>query len=615
MSDGEKVMEDLLRVLVIGASQLYSTKEYLDREEDIIKKAYENCSFTSVITKVATTYKREKILDLINTFKPKIIHFTAHGGPATHIEMEASDGNIVRLTGEAILKNLNRHDINVDCVFFSNCSLYRGIKKISSRIKYTVGARLNNKTFDVSNMLSSLFYEELSKDNSFSSAYNSVKHSLLNKYEKINLKLNYFENVDKDGGSPIFKEDLVFYQTRLPEDPINKVLPKNKNAIPESNGENKGKSVDSSTVKLEHNLKEYISKDRQEVITKINLKIKAKQIKLESEKDDRSRLYKVWFGTNRVPLDNDDLSKGFSAYRNDSISYGYCNVTIPKHHTIGSIGDPWWKRLPIFWKDNKLKVIDRFVLEYEAYFSELQEYYKSISKDKKNLLIFIHGYNVTFDNAAIRAAQLGFDLGISGTTAFFSWPSQGTIAGYPADIATIEASEKHIGNFIENMTNQSGAQKVHIIAHSMGNRGLLRAYSRLFDKVQEKTSKPFDQIFLAAPDVDVDLFKDLAGVFNKVSKKTTMYVSEEDMALMSSGIIHKAPRAGYTPPVTIVNGIDTIEVTDIDLTFLGHGYVADARPVLEDMHSLMLNNNSPDSRFALDEVKLATGEIYWKMKK
>ena len=75
-----------------------------------------------------------------------------------------------------------------------------------------------------------------------------------------------------------------------------------------------------------------------------------------------------------------------------------------------------------------------------------------------------------------------------------------------------------------------------------------------------------------------------------------MYVSSNDLALNSSGIIHAHPRAGYTPPVTVVHGIDTIEVSEIDLTFLGHGYVAEAREVLTDMHALMSSNQSPDSR-------------------
>lgn len=44
----------------------------------------------------------------------------------------------------------------------------------------------------------------------------------------------------------------------------------------------------------------------------------------------------------------------------------------------------------------------------------------STRQDRKQALVYIHGYNVGFEEAAIRAAQIGFDLKIGGITAFFS---------------------------------------------------------------------------------------------------------------------------------------------------------------------------------------------------
>ena len=63
--------------------------------------------------------------------------------------------------------------------------------------------------------------------------------------------------------------------------------------------------------------------------------------------------------------------------------------------------------------------------------------------------------------------------------AFYSWPSLGTTIGYTADEATIEASEPFIAEFLARFAAESGARHIHIIAHSMGNRGLLRAFHRI----------------------------------------------------------------------------------------------------------------------------------------
>jgi esterase/lipase superfamily enzyme len=37
-------------------------------------------------------------------------------------------------------------------------------------------------------------------------------------------------------------------------------------------------------------------------------------------------------------------------------------------------------------------------------------------------LIFVHGYNMSFDNAARRAAQIAYDINFDGATFLFSWP-------------------------------------------------------------------------------------------------------------------------------------------------------------------------------------------------
>jgi esterase/lipase superfamily enzyme len=119
------------------------------------------------------------------------------------------------------------------------------------------------------------------------------------------------------------------------------------------------------------------------------------------------------------------------------------------------------------------------------------------------------------------------------------------------------------------------------------------------------------EIILAAADVDADTFRDLSGAYGRVSRRTTLYVSSRDLAIEASRWLHDFARAGLLPPIMIVPGIDTINVTNVDLTTLGHGYVADARAVLEDMHELLVHDTPPDRRFALRQGKTDVGERYW----
>ena len=305
------------------------------------------------------------------------------------------------------------------------------------------------------------------------------------------------------------------------------------------------------------------------------------------KKKNNSTLYPLWFGTNRKPVDPQDNSKGFSGERDNQLHYGTCKVTVPESHQIGSTGSAWWQRLLTLTDDRlKLKSDSLQVLEEIVFWENVRTTLQEHEVNERSALVFIHGFNVSFEDAAKRAAQLGFDLQVRGIMAFYSWPSKGNTQSYGADAATIEDSEEYIAEFLLKLAQISEIEKIHIIAHSMGNRGLLRVMQSILAQVQIGSKISFGQIFLAAPDVDKNLFGKLAKAYSQLAERTTLYVSAKDKALASSGIIHKFPRAGYFPPITVVNGIDTVEVSGIDVSFVGHGYYAEHRILLEDLHDL-----------------------------
>jgi len=323
-------------------------------------------------------------------------------------------------------------------------------------------------------------------------------------------------------------------------------------------------------------------------------------------------LYPLWYGTNRKPIDASDRSKGFSGERDQQIHYGSCQVSVPKSHKIGSIGSSWWERLKTG-TDDRLKLDKSSLRELNGddCWLDIKRALEERDAGERMGLIFIHGFNVSFEAAALRAAQIGFDLQLPGVTAFYSWPSRGKLVGYPADEASIQASERFITQFLVDFVTKSGSEQVHLIAHSMGNRGLLRSIQRIVQQAQGQSNIRFGQIFLAAPDEDPDVFRDLAVEYQKVAQRTTLYISSKDKALASSGLIHDEPRVGFSPPITIVPGVDTVEVSNIDLTLLGHGYYSDARPVLQDMHGLLWQNTAPEQRFGLRKVVLEQQDYYW----
>ena len=70
------------------------------------------------------------------------------------------------------------------------------------------------------------------------------------------------------------------------------------------------------------------------------------------------------------------------------------------------------------------------------------------------------------------------------------WPSQGTLSGYFTDVAAIDASEEHIASFLVRVAGLAENGKVRIIAHSTGNRSLLRAMYRATAQDRKAGSAP-----------------------------------------------------------------------------------------------------------------------------
>lgn len=322
--------------------------------------------------------------------------------------------------------------------------------------------------------------------------------------------------------------------------------------------------------------------------------------------------YRVWFGTNRRPVDETDISRGFSARRGGSVYYGCCDVQVPESHRIGSVGSSALHRL-LRWTDDRLRIRRITRIETERFWQSVARQLGELPYGERNAVIFIHGYNVSFEAAAIRAAQLGFDLGV-GTMAFFSWPSRGrtTRRAYQSDGQTVGASEKAIADFLVEFTNRCGADAVHLIVHSMGNQGVLRAVNRIVADAERRDSCRFGQIILAAADVDADTFASLAAAYRQLAARTTLYVSQRDLALRASAWFAEYPRVGLYPPVSVFDGIDTVSVSNVDLTLIGHGYVGGARDVLQDMHRLIFSGEPPP-RFGLNRRKNGDGKTYWEV--
>ena len=320
----------------------------------------------------------------------------------------------------------------------------------------------------------------------------------------------------------------------------------------------------------------------------------------------------VFFGTDRNVKKNKRQCLKFGSNRSN-IKYGKCDISIPLDHKIGELESPSIWRLE--WREDLAKhvvLLEATLMDKANFFQDISA--KSCQSQKKNAFLFIHGYSVTFEDAARRTAQMAVDLKFTGVPMFYSWPSKGraTLQDYLKDEQSIEWAEANLRKFLEDIFQNTEVQHLYLIAHSMGNRALTRAVNELLNDRPDFRNR-LKEVILAAPDIDADVFKSkIAPKLIASCGPVTLYASSRDRALAASNKVHGHPRAGDSGQGLIVcKGIETIDATHVDTSLLGHSYYAESRSVLSDMFYLISLDQRADKRFGLRPVK--TSDVpYWE---
>jgi len=169
-------------------------------------------------------------------------------------------------------------------------------------------------------------------------------------------------------------------------------------------------------------------------------------------------------------------------------------------------------------------------------------------------------------------------------------------------------------SFLEDIALRSGAGRIHLIAHSMGNRPLLAALER-FLLVHPRYPKraTFGQIVFTAPDVDRDYFMNLVQSMGAAASRVTLYASDHDRALELSRGLHKSVRAGLAGPgIVTLPGLDSIDMSAVHADTLGHTYFAASEGALFDLFRLLWRGDPPKRRCGMSEQRASTVSSYYQ---
>jgi esterase/lipase superfamily enzyme len=313
------------------------------------------------------------------------------------------------------------------------------------------------------------------------------------------------------------------------------------------------------------------------------------------------RVVPVFYATDRARLSYEPLAYGATRTSPEMLHLGRIDVRIPEDHQIGEVERPSVRTFYV--EDEKTHLVIRSATEqtYHDFYADLTR--RIGNSRRREAFVFVHGFNVAFQDAVFRIAQIAWDLKFDGAAILYSWPSLAQVTAYPTDYNNNEWTITHLQYFLEDVVQRTGASTIHLIAHSLGNRALTYALNRIAD-ARRVQSHRFDQIILAAPDIDASTFRSLAAAVTQNGHRTTLYASSNDWALKASAQYQGSGgdyrRAGDTEPeVLVVPDVDTLDASLVDTSLLGHSYYGSNRSILADIHQVIAENTTPDKRFGV----------------
>jgi esterase/lipase superfamily enzyme len=311
----------------------------------------------------------------------------------------------------------------------------------------------------------------------------------------------------------------------------------------------------------------------------------------------------VFYGTNRRPTGAEPDPRHMERFygpQNGDLQYGVCRVGIPPSHRYGKIERPSFLGF-VAWPENPAEhVVLRTIepMRDTAFFTAVKKATSGPSSSSKEAIVFLHGYNVSFAEAAYRTAQLTNDIEYGGPVFMFSWPSQQSFQDYAADLEVVDLSVGALATFLQEVASQPEISTFHIVAHSMGNQLLAKALERVSEKLPDAARKKFGEVVMAAPDIDAEVFmKRYTPHVQRCARRVTVYASGNDIALKTSSSARSGrPRVGVNAALTAgLAWLDSIDASTVDTSLLGHSYFGERSVVMSDIRGI-LERVSPTGR-------------------
>ena len=332
----------------------------------------------------------------------------------------------------------------------------------------------------------------------------------------------------------------------------------------------------------------------------------------------------IFYGTDRNRADS-PAKLGFGSDRSRRLELGKAVVTVPRLSGPANLERPWAYRIPFSnvsvyqqQEDPKrhftLQEIGGTTVGEAA--AAIRQKLQRASRFKDHVLVFVHGYNVTFDYAVFRAAHVAYNMQFDGAMLAYSWPSGSSVTSYPYDRESVQQAEPYFVKFIEMILRETPARHVSILAHSMGSSLVMSALREIGRNSEAK--RKLAEVILVAPDMDREAMTFIVSQVKDNVRGITLYASSNDLGLSVSKRFSGAPRAGDVDQAAgalVIPGVDTIDISPLttDLMALNQATFSDGSALLQDIEQLIATSRRPPGvRLPILQRIESPSGTYWR---
>jgi esterase/lipase superfamily enzyme len=150
---------------------------------------------------------------------------------------------------------------------------------------------------------------------------------------------------------------------------------------------------------------------------------------------------------------------------------------------------------------------------------------------RRDVLVYVHGFNQSFQQATLDAARLADGVKFRGETILFTWPSREALLDYIHDRDSAMWSRDALESMLAELIQHPAVNNIHLVAHSMGTMVSVESLRQIHARFGETAALKMGAIVLASPDIDIDVFASSVRRIGSMAKRITVLTAANDRAL------------------------------------------------------------------------------------